>query len=51
MDLCQLADQVISNLQDFVADMTAEWWPVVGRKRLTCRIECIGGRPELALVL
>ncbi|GGQ98957.1 hypothetical protein [Deinococcus ruber] len=51
MTLCQLAEQVVSNLQDFVADMTAEWWPVVGRKRLAYRTECVDGRPELLLVL
>ena len=51
MDLCQLAEQVLSNVQDFVADMTSQWWPMVGRRRLEYRIGCVDGRPELLLTL
>ena len=51
MNLCQLADEVLSKVQDFVADTTSQWWPMVGRKRLAYRIECVDGRPELRLTL
>ena len=49
--LCDLAERVVSDLQDFMADLKSEWWSMIGRKRLGHRIDCVGGRPELVLLL
>ena len=51
MALCDLAERVVSDLQDFMADLKSEWWSMIGRKRLGHRIDCVGGRPELMLLL
>ena len=48
---CQLAEQVVSNVQEFLADTCCQWWPMVGGKRMTYRIDCLVGRPELVLTL
>ena len=49
--LCEFAETVVSDLQDFMADTKSVWWPMVGHKRLGYRVECIDGRPELVLFL
>ena len=51
MTPCQLAEWALSYTQDFVADICSQWWPMVGHKRLGYRINCVDGRPELALFL
>ena len=51
MTLCGLAERVVSDLQDFMADLKSEWWSMVRRKRLGYRIDCVGGRPGLVLLL
>ena len=51
MQPCQLAEWMVSYVQDFVADTCSQWWPMVGRKRVAYRIECVEGRPELIFVL
>lgn len=51
MSLCDLAERVLSDLQDFMADTESVWWPAVGSKRMAYRIDCPDGRPELVLTL
>jgi hypothetical protein len=51
MTLYDLAEKVLSDLQDFMADTESVWWPMVGSKRLAYRIDCLDGRPELVLTL
>ena len=48
---CDWAERLVSEAQDAVGDLKSEWWPMVGRKRLGYRIECVDGRPELVLFL
>ena len=48
---CDWAERLVSNLQDYMADLKSEWWPMIGRKRLGYRIDCVAGRPELVLYL
>ena len=51
MTLCDLAEKVVSDLQDFMADTESVWWPMVGSKRLAYRIDCVDRRPVLVLTL
>jgi hypothetical protein len=51
MTPCQLGERVVSDVQDFVADSCARWWPVVGRHHMAHRIDCTEDRPELVLTL
>ncbi len=48
---CQLAEWLVSYVQDFVADTCSQWWPMVGARRMAYRIDCVGGRPKLVLKL
>jgi len=51
MTLCDLVERIVSDLQDFIADLKSEWCSMIGRKRLGHRIDCVGGRPELMPLL
>lgn len=48
---CGVAEKVISDLQDFVADVYGMWWPMLGRQRLNFQIDCVDDRPKLVFTL
>ncbi|WP_339097774.1 hypothetical protein ACINK0_15020 [Deinococcus sp. VB343] len=48
---CHLAEKVLSDLQDYMADIYSVWWPMLGRHRLNYEIDCVDDRPRLIFTL
>lgn len=48
---CHLTEKVVSDLQDYMADIYSVWWPMLGRHRLNYEIDCVDDRPRLIFTL
>ncbi|RJF73463.1 hypothetical protein D3875_19860 [Deinococcus cavernae] len=44
---CEVAERVVSNVQDFMADTSSVWWPQLAEQRLQYEIDCLDDRPRL----